>query len=97
MSLGVLTAYVLGTFFTWDDLAWTCCGVAISLTIVVITLPRSPVWLRSKNKIKEADKAAEWLGLECKNKNGVSLNVIEKGRSVGESLGSVTVVRNFSL
>lgn len=28
MSSGVLTAYIFGTFFTWDNLAWTCCGVA---------------------------------------------------------------------
>lgn len=28
MSGGILTAYILGTFFSWYNLAWTCCGAA---------------------------------------------------------------------
>lgn len=42
----------------------------------MITMPRSPVWLRSKNLNTEADKSAEWLGL---TKVTESQNVIEKG------------------
>ncbi len=50
--------------------------------MVMITLPRSPVWLRSKNKDKEAEKSIKWLGLESQTKVVASLNVIERGRLV---------------
>lgn len=104
MSGGILTAYILGTFFSWYNLAWTCCGVAgkdtmgstenvydfndllqyssVSLTLVMMTMPRSPVWLRSKNLNIEAEKSSKWLGLESHRKVNESPDVIEKGRSV---------------
>lgn len=48
----------------------------------MIAMPRSPVWLRSKNLNTEAEKSTEWLGLQSQTKIIESLNVIEKGRSV---------------
>ncbi|KAJ6645579.1 Facilitated trehalose transporter Tret1, partial [Pseudolycoriella hygida] len=80
MSSGVLMAYIFGTFFAWDHLAWTCCGVAVGLTMIMIAMPRSPVWLRSKNRNSEAERSIKWLGLESQAKNvEMSLHVIEKG------------------
>ncbi|XP_037033651.1 facilitated trehalose transporter Tret1-like [Bradysia coprophila] len=64
MSGGILTSYILGSFLSWYNLAWTSCGVAVSLTLIMITMPRSPVWLRSKNLNEEAEKSSRWLGLE---------------------------------
>lgn len=48
----------------------------------MITMPRSPVWLRSKNLNTEAEKSTKWLGLESQTKIVESLNVLEKGRFV---------------
>lgn len=56
--------------------------LSVSLTLVMITMPRSPVWLRSKNLNSEAEKSTEWLGLQTQTKIIESLHVIEKGRFV---------------
>lgn len=59
-----------------------CRFLLVFLTLVMIALPTSPVWLRSKNRNVEADKSAEWLGLQPLTKIVVSYDVGEKGRFV---------------
>lgn len=56
--------------------------LSVSLTLVMVTMPRSPVWLRSRNLNTEAEKSIKWLGLESQSKIVESLNVIERGRCV---------------
>ncbi|KAG4080263.1 hypothetical protein HA402_010755 [Bradysia odoriphaga] len=72
MSGGILTCYILGSFLSWYNLALQInFKLAVFLTLIMITMPRSPVWLRSKNLKKEAEKSSRWLGLE---------NIPESGR-----------------
>uniref|UniRef100_A0A1B0D0W2 Facilitated trehalose transporter Tret1 n=1 Tax=Phlebotomus papatasi TaxID=29031 RepID=A0A1B0D0W2_PHLPP len=63
MSLGIVFSYVIGSFLTWRQQAWFGCGVAVIQFLAIVFLPESPVWLKSKKKIPEADNAAEWLAL----------------------------------
>ncbi|XP_059622632.1 facilitated trehalose transporter Tret1-like [Phlebotomus argentipes] len=63
MSLGIVFAYVIGSFLPWRQQAWFACAVGILQFIVIAFLPESPVWLKSKKRIPEADVSAEWLAL----------------------------------
>lgn len=36
---------------------------AVLFGVLLLAMPESPVWLRSKNRFKEADKSAAWLKL----------------------------------
>lgn len=46
------------------------------------SMPRSPVWLRSKKRYSEAEKSAKWLGLESCAKNTTTEKCVENGRFV---------------
>lgn len=56
-------AYIIGSFFKWDTLAWYCSSMAALFGLVLISMPESPVWLRSKKRFKEAEASATWLKL----------------------------------
>uniref|UniRef100_A0A1B0CJD4 Facilitated trehalose transporter Tret1 n=2 Tax=Lutzomyia longipalpis TaxID=7200 RepID=A0A1B0CJD4_LUTLO len=63
MSLGIVFSYVIGSFLPWRQQAWFACAVAVVQFFAILYLPESPVWLKSKKKIPEADVSAEWLVL----------------------------------
>ncbi|XP_031622593.1 facilitated trehalose transporter Tret1-like [Contarinia nasturtii] len=63
MSLAILVSYVIGSLVKWDILAWYCTAMAVVFGCILLFMPESPVWLRSKNRIKEAERSADWLKL----------------------------------
>lgn len=64
MSVGILCAYIIGSVARWDTLALCCSGMALFVGAVMFTMPESPVWLRSKNRIHDADQSVKWLKLQ---------------------------------
>lgn len=79
MSLGILSAYIIGSVARWDTLAWICSTVAFSLCIVMFALPESPVWLRSKYRFREADQSTKWLKLQTPS---IQLSAADKAIAV---------------
>lgn len=67
MSLGILFAYVIGSFVRWNVLGWVCSAFPVSFLFMIWCLPESPVWLESKNRFHEANSSMNWLKLEAKN------------------------------
>lgn len=65
MSAGILLAYIVGSVVKWDTLAWCCSAMSICVGIVMFAMPESPVWLRSENRLYEADKSVKWLKLQA--------------------------------
>lgn len=63
MSLGILTTYVMGTFLDWDTLAWACSGISSILFFATMMMPKSPAWLKTKNRFDEAKQSCAWLHL----------------------------------
>lgn len=63
MSTGILVAYILGKFLPWVQLAWISCVISLFLFFAVMLLPESPVWLKTKGRILEAENSAKWLHL----------------------------------
>lgn len=63
MSLGILFFYVMGSVLSWHWLAWLGLIVSSCLFVIVLSLPESPVWLKSKKRYEEAEQSAQWLKL----------------------------------
>ncbi|XP_012220613.1 facilitated trehalose transporter Tret1-2 homolog [Linepithema humile] len=59
-SLGMVLSYVKGSYLHWRLVAWLSIIYAIVPVILVqFLVPESPVWLVSKNRIADAQKALE--------------------------------------
>lgn len=63
MSLGILFFYVTGSVLAWHWLAWLGVIVSSCQFVIVLSLPESPVWLKSKKRYEDAAKSAQWLQL----------------------------------
>ncbi|XP_055320158.1 facilitated trehalose transporter Tret1-like [Sitodiplosis mosellana] len=63
MSLAILIAYIIGSLVKWDILAWYCTVMSVVFGMLLFTMPESPVWLRSKKRLKEAEQSEKWLKL----------------------------------
>ncbi|KAF5284937.1 hypothetical protein FQA39_LY16892 [Lamprigera yunnana] len=61
VSIGMMMVYLKGWFLTWRTVAWLSVGYTIVFVGFTLFIPESPVWLVSKNKMKEARKALEWI------------------------------------
>uniref|UniRef100_A0A1Y1N8N6 Major facilitator superfamily (MFS) profile domain-containing protein n=1 Tax=Photinus pyralis TaxID=7054 RepID=A0A1Y1N8N6_PHOPY len=46
---------------SWSVMSWVFCAYGIICTILLYTLPLSPSWLISKNRIDEAERSVRWL------------------------------------
>jgi len=61
MAGGILLSYIMGAWLAWNQLAWASAAVPALLLFVMIPLPESPVWLLSKGRTSDAQKALKWL------------------------------------
>ena len=61
MAGGVLLSYIMGAWLPWNQIAWASAVFPALLLFVIIPLPESPVWLLSKGRTSDAQKALKWL------------------------------------
>ena len=61
MAGGILLSYIMGAWLAWNQLAWASAVFPALLFFVLIPLPESPVWLLSKGRTSDAQKALKWL------------------------------------
>ena len=61
MAGGILLSYIMGAWLPWNQLAWASAVFPALLLFVMLPLPESPVWLLSKGRTSDAQKALKWL------------------------------------
>lgn len=77
MSAGILFSYIVGKYFSWTTMAYLNCSITALLFVAVVGLPESPVWLKTKGRLGEAKKSADWLHL-----SGFSLEDTHKSKEM---------------
>lgn len=60
-AVGVLLSYILGSWLAWDHLALVSALFPAALFVLLLPLPESPSWLRSRGRRQDAEDAARWL------------------------------------
>ncbi|XP_037811226.1 facilitated trehalose transporter Tret1-like [Lucilia sericata] len=56
-NIGILFAFILGNYFSYDIAAWILSALPLTFLITFIFLPESPQYFINKNNIKEAEKS----------------------------------------
>jgi len=74
MAFGISFVYLMGAFMPWHILSYVCTAVPLFTLIGIIFSPESPVWLVANGKIKEADRASNWL-------NGIEEPIVKNGHA----------------
>lgn len=67
ISFGILVCHVMGTYVHWQSIALMSATLFPFIIFVILTsVPESPSWLMSQNRVKDAEKAFRWLrGRSC--------------------------------
>ncbi|KAL1116672.1 hypothetical protein AAG570_005144, partial [Ranatra chinensis] len=60
-ALAYVALYALGSLLDWRTTALVCAAVPIVTFIAITQVPETPVWLLSKGRLEDAEKALCWL------------------------------------
>lgn len=60
LALGILITYVIGKYVHWDELAWICGAMPITLLLSMLYMPETPSFLLTKGKEEEAKKSLQF-------------------------------------
>lgn len=58
---GIFIQFILGTFFTWREVALISCFLPVFTITALCFIPESPYWLLTKGRIEEGQRALCWL------------------------------------
>ncbi|KAJ9574449.1 hypothetical protein L9F63_008375 [Diploptera punctata] len=61
VQFGFILEYLMGTVSTWRTAAIASAVVPVITVIAITQVPETPIWLLSKGRVKEAEKALCWL------------------------------------
>ena len=61
LALGILAAYVIGSFVEWQVLCFVLAAFPALLTLAMLFTPDSPSWLLSKGRDEQARNALQLL------------------------------------
>ncbi|KAG5878639.1 hypothetical protein JTB14_008679 [Gonioctena quinquepunctata] len=59
--LGILSQFILGTFFRWRTVTLVNCAVPMISFTSLMFIPETPTWLITKNRLEESKKSIAWL------------------------------------
>lgn len=65
MAFGISVTYFMGAFLNWYYLAYACSILPFFGFSAMFFMPESPVWLKNKGLLGEAEKSALWLKNEA--------------------------------
>lgn len=60
-NIGILLAFVLGNFFTYDVVAWCLSSLVFIFMISFVLMPESPQYLINKKQLRKAEKSWRYL------------------------------------
>lgn len=60
-AIGCAILYTIGANTNWRNTALSCCIVPVLTIFFVAMVPETPLWLLSKGRKEEAQKALQWL------------------------------------
>lgn len=73
VGIGTIVESSLAVFFHWHTVS-TLLAVACSAGFVsLFFVPEPPIWLRSQNRIDEAERAERWFGMDRVRENGTEV------------------------
>ncbi|KAK3909929.1 Facilitated trehalose transporter Tret1 [Frankliniella fusca] len=61
VMLGFFIEYLLGTLVSWRTAAWGSVSVPLLTVLAISQVPESPMWLVSKGRLRDAERALRWL------------------------------------
>jgi len=61
VSLGFVVIYAMGNFTDWQHVAAISCTVPVITILAISQVPETPLWLLSRGRLEEAEKALCWL------------------------------------
>lgn len=61
VMLGFFIEFLLGTLVPWRTAAWGSVAVPVLTVIAISQVPESPMWLVSKGRVRDAERALCWL------------------------------------
>lgn len=64
VGLGMMFECVLSFYFCWQTISAIFCTICTINCLMLFMVPESPMWLRAKGRVEEADKVIKWFGLE---------------------------------
>ncbi|KAF5284180.1 hypothetical protein FQR65_LT00180 [Abscondita terminalis] len=76
-SVGLFLMYVQGRYLHWRWVSWAAVVSTVVATVFLFFIPESPLWLVSKNRIKQAKKALSWFFKVDDNDNAVDNKIKE--------------------
>lgn len=56
-TTGMFLIWMLGSFFSWRQVAFTCAAIPILSNLFALLVPETPIWLLSKNRIDDAQRS----------------------------------------
>ncbi|VVC43313.1 Major facilitator superfamily domain,Major facilitator, sugar transporter-like [Cinara cedri] len=63
LGIGNLIECLFAMFMPWQTMSLIFAVMGIVGMVVLFVLPESPVWLRVRNRVPEAERAEQWFGL----------------------------------
>lgn len=64
VGFGMITESVLAMFLHWQTVSLIFAAMSATGIVMMSVIPESPTWLRSRDRVQEAERAERWLGLE---------------------------------
>ncbi|EFA04822.2 Facilitated trehalose transporter Tret1-2 homolog-like Protein [Tribolium castaneum] len=103
VSLGMVIAYFKGWLISWRLIAWLCNIYLVVPFFLLFLIPESPIWLVSKGRVQEAQKALDWLHKYQPRPNNqksfaeMTLNLLVKEDETkkSEAQGGDSTIREF--
>lgn len=64
VGIGMLTECTLALFFHWQTISVILVVISVTGCLSLFLLPETPMWLRANGRIREAEDAENWLGMD---------------------------------